>query len=134
MTKIVFKPLRTNLFHIVLLASFITLGTGKIYSQIAPGRSIAKPNVKQSDNPKSNASELDTKDKKTPQDTIKPKKSSLEGIVRRKAVDYETIDQKNKTMTLYNQAELYYQDIELKAGIIVMDYGKNEVYAGRIKD
>ena len=29
---------------------------------------------------------------------------------------------------------LYYQDIELKSGIIVMDYEKNEVYAGRIKD
>src|SRR5690606_16453621 len=30
--------------------------------------------------------------------------------------------------------EIYYQDTELKAGIIVMDYIKNEVYAGRIKD
>jgi hypothetical protein len=30
--------------------------------------------------------------------------------------------------------QLYYQDIELKAGKIVLDYEKNEVYAGRIKD
>ena len=29
---------------------------------------------------------------------------------------------------------MYYQDVELKSGIIVMDYEKNEVYAGRIKD
>jgi lipopolysaccharide assembly outer membrane protein LptD (OstA) len=35
---------------------------------------------------------------------------------------------------LYDKAELYYQDIELKAGIIVMDYEKNEIYAGRLKD
>lgn len=44
------------------------------------------------------------------------------------------MDQKKKLLTLYNQAELYYEDFELKAGIIVMNYEKNEVYAGRIKD
>lgn len=54
--------------------------------------------------------------------------------VRRKAKDYERIDQKNKKLTLYNEAELYYEDIELKSGIIVMDYSKDEIYAGRIKD
>ena len=66
-------------------------------------------------------------------DSIK-KKPLLEGIVNRKAKDYEKIDQKKKQVTLYNQAELYYTDIELKAGIIVFDYDKDEVYAGRIKD
>lgn len=70
----------------------------------------------------------------TAQDTIKPKKTFLESRVKRKAVDYEKMDQKKKQLTLYNKAELYYQDFELKAGIIVMDYEKNEVYAGRIKD
>lgn len=70
----------------------------------------------------------------TAQDTIKPKKAFLESRVKRKAVDYEKMDQKKKQLTLYNKAELYYQDFELKAGIIVMDYEKNEVYAGRIKD
>jgi len=67
-------------------------------------------------------------------DTLKPKKVFLDGIVKRKAVDYERISQKKKELTLYNQAELYYQDIELTAGIIVMNYEKKEVYAGRIKD
>lgn len=37
-------------------------------------------------------------------------------------------------MTLYDEAELYYQDIELKAGIIVLNYDTNEVNAGRLKD
>jgi hypothetical protein len=41
---------------------------------------------------------------------------------------------KRKTITLYDKAELYYQDVELKAGIIVMNYETNEVYAGRIRD
>ena len=35
---------------------------------------------------------------------------------------------------MYDGAELYYQDVELKSGIIVLDYKKNEVSAGRIID
>ncbi|WP_371270475.1 putative LPS assembly protein LptD [Flavobacterium sp.] len=66
-------------------------------------------------------------------DSIK-KKPVLEGIVKRKAKDYERFDQKKKQLTLYNEAELYYTDIELKSGIIVLDYEKDEVYAGRLKD
>uniref|UniRef100_UPI0037846B5C putative LPS assembly protein LptD n=1 Tax=Flavobacterium sp. TaxID=239 RepID=UPI0037846B5C len=70
----------------------------------------------------------------TKKDSVKPKKALLEDKIKRKAVDYEKINQKKKQITLYNQAEVYYQDIELKSGIIVIDYEKEEVYAGRIKD
>ena len=35
---------------------------------------------------------------------------------------------------MYNKARIEYQDMELEAGLIVMDYSKNEVYAGRIAD
>ena len=66
-------------------------------------------------------------------DSIK-KKPFLESKIKRKAVDYEKTDQKKKCITLYNKAEVYYEDIELKSGIIVIDYNKSEVYAGRIKD
>ena len=31
-----------------------------------------------------------------------------------KAKDYAKIDQKKKIITLYNEAELYYKDVELK--------------------
>lgn len=70
----------------------------------------------------------------TQKDSVKPKKSIIEDKIKRKAVDYEKLDQKKKLITLYNKAEVYYQDIELKSGIIVIDYQKDEVYAGRIKD
>ncbi|RYZ76215.1 MAG: LPS-assembly protein LptD, partial [Proteobacteria bacterium] len=69
-----------------------------------------------------------------PKDSLKPKKALLSSKITRKSKDYEKINQKTKQLTLYNEAELYYEDIELKAGIIVMDYGKDEIYAGRIKD
>ena len=52
--------------------------------------------------------------------------------VKYKAADYVRINRKENKLYLYDQAELYYQDIQLKAGIIVLDYKTNEVYAGRI--
>ena len=137
-TKIAFKLLRTNLFHIVLLAIFLTIGTSKLYSQENPKKlTVTIPEIKEDTINKLTINELQIPKKEgdsSKTDTLKKKKSVLEGIVRRTAVDYEKIDQKKKQVTLYNQAELYYLDVELKAGIIVMDYAKNEVYAGRIKD
>ena len=137
-TKIAFKLLRTNLFHIVLLAIFFTIGTSKLYSQENPKKiTVSVPEKKEKptdtlavDPVQISKKELDS----TQTDTLKKKKSVLEGIVKRTAIDYERIDQKKKLITLYNEAELNYLDVELKAGIIVMDYAKNEVYAGRIKD
>ncbi len=68
-------------------------------------------------------------------DTVKPKQGQkLEAPMVRTAKDYEKLDQKNKKVTLYNQAVFKYQDYELTAGIIIYDYDKEEVYAGRIKD
>lgn len=67
-------------------------------------------------------------------DTTIRKQQTLLGIIKYKAKDYVKLSQKDKKIYLYDEAEIYYQDTELKAGIIVMDYVKNEVYAGRIKD
>ena len=67
-------------------------------------------------------------------DSIPPRRSVLDGKIKYKAKDYVRINQKEQKIYLYNEAEIYYLDTELKAGIIVMDYINNEVYAGRIKD
>ena len=42
-TKIVFTPLHTNLFNIVLLAIFLTVGSSKIYSQELKNKTTAIP-------------------------------------------------------------------------------------------
>ncbi len=133
-TKIVFKPLYTNLFNIVLLAIFLTIGSNNSYSQDLPKKPIeikAKEEQKISNN---NVKEVKISTDSIKIDTLKPKKALLESKIKRTAVGYEKINQKKKQMTLYDKAELYYQDIELKSGIIVLDYEKNEIYAGRIKD
>ena len=132
-TKIAFKPLRTNLFNIVLLAFFLTIGSVKIYSQELGTKTTSIPIKKEADSKPIDESKAVIADT-IKIDSIKPKKQILEGKIKYKAEKYAKIDQKKKLITLYDKAELYYQDIELKSGIIVFDYEKNEVYAGRIKD
>ncbi|MCZ8197520.1 MAG: putative LPS assembly protein LptD [Flavobacterium sp.] len=133
-TKIVFKPLRTNLFNIVLSAIFLTIGISKSYSQEIGNKTLTIPANKQADSTHISIPSLLTEKDSTKTDSVKKKKSVIESKIKRKAVDYEKIDQEKKRITLYNKAELYYQDIELTSGIIVLDYEKDEVYAGRIKD
>ena len=72
--------------------------------------------------------------KNTPTDTIPQKEPTLLDKVEYNAKEYVRINRKESKLYLYDQAELYYQDMVLKAGIIVLDYSKNEVTAGRIAD
>ena len=67
-------------------------------------------------------------------DSIPEKKPLLLDLIRYTAKDSVKINQKTNKIRLYNQAKLNYQDMELTAGLIVLDYTKNEVYAGRIAD
>jgi lipopolysaccharide assembly outer membrane protein LptD (OstA) len=126
--------LHTNLFNIVFLAFFLTLGSNTLHSQELANKAITVTADKQTITPNKTQEKVISITDTIKKDTLKTKKKYLESKVKRKAVDYEKNDQKKKQITLYNKAELYYQDIELKAGIIVMDYEKSEVYAGRIKD
>ncbi|WPR70807.1 putative LPS assembly protein LptD [Flavobacterium sp. NG2] len=131
--------MQTNLFNIVLLSFILSLGYNNLYSQDLRKKSTSIPAKTQIDNSLevSQKKNIDTKkpiDSLKKVDSIKTKKPFLDGKVKYKAAQYAKIDQKKKHITLYDQAELYYQDVELKSGIIVLDYEKNEVYAGRIKD
>lgn len=127
--------MQRNLFYIVFLTIFLTFGNTLTFAQDGkkPTESFPPKNQTTTTEEKIIAPvevakvEIDT-------NKVNKKKPLLEHKVKRKAVDYEKIDQKKKLITLYNQAEVYYDDIELKAGIIVIDYQKSEVYAGRIKD
>ncbi len=67
-------------------------------------------------------------------DSTNGKQPLLLDQIRYTAKDSIILSNKNQKIYLYNEAEIYYQDTELKAGIIIMDYVNNEVYAGRLKD
>ena len=66
-------------------------------------------------------------------DSIKPKES-IEDIITHIAKDYTIQNAKNKTVTLYNEANITYTDIDIKAGIIILDYKKNILFAKGIID
>ncbi len=112
----------TKINHIVFLFFFLIACNSEIYSQTTNPKDSAQVNV----------NELVATKTLVKKDTTK--KPLLEGIVNRKAKDYEKLDQRKKRLTLYNEAELHYIDFELKSGIIVLDYEKNLVHAGRLKD
>lgn len=85
-------------------------------------------------------SKQDTIKNQVSNDSILPpvnKQSSsqkLTDLAYRDAKGYERLDEKNKRITLYDQAVFKYLEYELQSGIIVYDYEKEEIYAGRIKD
>ena len=66
-------------------------------------------------------------------DSLKPKET-IEDIITHVAKDYTMQNAKDKTVKLYNEANITYTDIDLKAGIIVIDYIKNTLFAKGIKD
>jgi lipopolysaccharide assembly outer membrane protein LptD (OstA) len=139
-TKIVLKPLPAKLFHIVLLSIFLTIGSHSAMAQEGRGKNAAVPINKAPDTtavalPVAPAIMVPDTLTVALGDSIRPKKSTgLDAITKRKAKDYQKIDQKKKELTLYNEAQLDYKDIQLKAGVIIMNYEKDEVFAGRFKD
>ena len=67
-------------------------------------------------------------------DSLKPDNNALLGKILYEAIDTTSISPKEKLIRLYNNAKITYQDMEITSGIIIVDYDKNEIYAGRIKD
>jgi len=70
----------------------------------------------------------------TSKDSIKPKKDFLNSSVKYTAKDYTSYNRREQKMYLYNEAEVYYDNMEIKAGVIIIDLNKDEVFAAGIKD
>ena len=66
-------------------------------------------------------------------DSVKPKEV-ITDLITHFGKDYTSQNAKNKTVTLYNEAHVTYTDIDLKAGIIIVDYQNNTLFAKGIKD
>lgn len=145
-TKIHLKALRTNIFQILFILSFLVSFNTLSYGQndLPKSKAAIAPKI-ENDSILKDLKVISTDSLlKTPlnikegdsivSDSIPKKKEFLTDIVNYKAKDYVAMSQKDQKIRLYNEAEVYYGDMEIKAGIIVIDYSKNLVYAGRIKD
>jgi lipopolysaccharide assembly outer membrane protein LptD (OstA) len=133
--------LQTNLSYILLFCCFFFTKPG--FSQdIKPTKEITIPLMNKDSIPAKKIKEIPSLKKETGLlkekdsiaiDSIKPKET-LEDLITHIATDYTIQNAKDKTVTLYNEANITYTDIDLKAGIIVVDYTKNTLFAKGIKD
>lgn len=132
--------MRTKNLHLLLTLSFTVLINTFSLAQELPktSRAIPPKKVKDTttitansilDNAPINTKPIDS----TKQDSIK-NNAFLKTIVTYKATDYVSINQKKEKIYLYNEAKVNYEDMEITAGTIVIDYSKKLVYAGRLKD
>ncbi|WP_179315415.1 putative LPS assembly protein LptD [Winogradskyella undariae] len=138
-TKIHLKALQTKSLYILFALSFTVFINTLSFAQELPKKQGTIPVEQERDSTsisldsiakqEVNITEIDS----TKKDSIK-QKGLLEGTVTYTATDYVSLSQKKKKIYLYNEAEVLYQDMEIKAGVIVIDYSKNLVYAGRLKD
>ncbi|WP_299522414.1 putative LPS assembly protein LptD [Winogradskyella sp.] len=145
-TKIHLKGLRTNSLHILFALSFTVFINTFSFAQELPKNNPSIPANQKVDttaiakdttkvvidtlqNKPINTKQIDS----TEQDSVK-EEGFLKDIVTYKAKDYVAINQKKQQIRLYNEAQVLYEDMEITSGVIVIDYSKNLVYAGRIKD
>lgn len=134
-TKIALKALQTNIHHILLLSffSFFCLR----FSYAKDTKQKVNPILRTKSKNLAIQKERLFLHKKTDtikSDTIIKAKSNLESKITHTAVDYINQNAKNKQVTLYNEAHVTYQDIDLKAGYILIDNKKNTLFAKGIKD
>ncbi len=141
-TKIHLKALRTNIFQILFALSFIVFINTFSYAQdIPPKKEKIKPTVTRDtipvkvDSLKAQKAELNIAAGDTIKlDSISSKPKLLKDIVKYSASGYTSITRGDQKITLYDNAKINYEDMEITAGIIIIDYEKNEVYAKGIVD
>ncbi len=138
--KIHLKALRTNITQVLFALSFTVFINTLSFAQDIPKLTKAVPPKQVKDTTKvelAKVTNIPINEKlqdSTTQDTTKTSPEFLTDKVEYKATDYVSINQKEEKIYLYNEAQIIYGDMQINAGIIVIDYKKNEVYAGRLKD
>jgi lipopolysaccharide assembly outer membrane protein LptD (OstA) len=131
-TKIAHKALRTNLYHILFLISLLTFSFQESFAQTKELQEKKSLSKSLDSIPES---EFFTQKDSIVNDSITPlKKEAIDAIIEHTADDYILEDVISKKVTLYNNASIFYNDINIKAGKITIDYNTNIVVARGIKD
>ncbi|WP_152287813.1 putative LPS assembly protein LptD [Flavicella marina] len=128
--------MRTNIKYILLLLGFIFIATTQSYAQTKEEiqeEANQKLSLNDSIPPPENLIANDS----IQQDSLAPQeeqKGAVDAIIDHTADDYIIEDVVNKKVSLYNNAEITYKDVNIKAGDIKIDYKTNTVTAKGIKD
>lgn len=148
-TKIHLKALRTPKLNILFLLSFtVFINTFSFAQGDIPKPGTNVPPIETTEAPEKTPKEivkdstlLDTKylgvntveSDSTKTDSIKPK-PLLDNTISYKATDYMSYKKKESKMYLYNEAQVNQEQIEIKSGLIIMDFDNDLIYAKGIKD
>ncbi|WP_181374568.1 putative LPS assembly protein LptD [uncultured Polaribacter sp.] len=125
--------MQSNLSYLLLLCSLLFFQIGFSQDKKSTEKKIITTQKKDSIIDIKKDSLLIKKRDTIAKDSIKPKEK-VEDIIVHVASDYTIQNAKDKTVTLYNEANITYTDIDLKAGIIIVDYKKNTLFAKGIID
>ena len=138
-TKIHLKALHTQRLNILFALSFtVFINTVCFAQKDLPEKNTEIPSVEDStETPQEKETDttvtilpedfLETPKEidSTKNDSIQPKTQLLSSTVTYKATDYMAYKKKESKMYLYNEAEVYYEDMEIKAGSIILDFDKD---------
>jgi lipopolysaccharide assembly outer membrane protein LptD (OstA) len=125
----------------IILGLFIVLSINSLFAQEFPTKKPFKIPAKTEQNSEKTKKASNSKKVKATEITIKSqdtvKKSinkTITDIIPHSAEDYIKMDRKANKMYLYNKAKITYGDIDIEAGLIIIDFKNNEIYATGIKD
>ncbi len=126
--------MRTQRHYLTTFLTFLLLSGFVLHAQDIPPKNEAQlPRTEQdtlSVNLTPLVGELNEKAQDTVKtDTVPPPKETLTDIVDYYGEDYVFLNRKEKKVYMYNNAYIKYEDMRIDAGLIILDYNKNEVYA-----
>ncbi|MCG2430364.1 putative LPS assembly protein LptD [Aequorivita xiaoshiensis] len=129
------SALQTNSQYLTIFLTFLLFSSSILHAQDIPSNKSAKlPNSNIQDtlpvNLKPVVEQINEQAQDTVKtDTIKPPNETLTDIVDYFGEDYVFLNRKENKIYMFNNAYIKYEDMRIDAGLIILDYNKNEVYA-----
>ncbi|MCG2419103.1 LPS-assembly protein LptD [Aequorivita sp. F47161] len=129
------SALQTNGHYLTIFLTILLLCSHVLRAQDLPQKNEAElPKTTQNDTLSVNLKPVVTELNEQTQDTvktdsIKPAKEILTDVVDYYGEDYVLLNRKENKVYMYNNAYIIYGDMRIDAGLIILDYNKNEVYA-----
>lgn len=127
--------LQTNRHYLTIFLTFLLLCSAVLHAQdIPPKNETNIPRTTKDDtltvNLKPVIEEINEKAQDTVKtDSVKPVKETLTDVVEYFGEDYVLLNKKESKVYMYNKAFIIYGDMRIDAGLIILDYNKNEVSA-----
>jgi hypothetical protein len=127
--------LQTNGHYLTIFLTILLLCSQVLHAQdIPPTNQTNIPQVTKNDTLSVNLKPVIDEMNEQAQDTVKtdsiiPPKETLTDVVDYYGEDYVLLNRKENKVYMYNKAYIIYGDMRIDAGLIILDYNKNEVYA-----